>query len=63
MIKDGCFTAHNTSMRRGSMGEGIREFLDHLKTVPNLETTIDTSSRAGVSVSYKRKAGGQSPAR
>jgi hypothetical protein len=45
------------------MGEGIREFLDHLKTVPNLETTIDTSSRAGVSMSYKRKAGGTSAAR
>jgi predicted O-methyltransferase YrrM len=59
----GCFTAHNVSMRKGSMGEGIREFLDHLKSVPNLETTIDTSSRAGVSVSYKRKAGEGSAAR
>ena len=57
MKEGGCFTAHNISMRRGSMGEGIREFLDHLKTVPDLETTIDTNSRAGVSISYKRKAG------
>jgi len=53
----GCFTAHNASMRRGSMGKGVLEFLEHLKTVPDLETTIDTSSRAGVSISYKRKAG------
>jgi predicted O-methyltransferase YrrM len=48
----GCFTAHNVSMR----GAGIREFLDYLKTVPGLETTIDNSSRSGVSISYKRKA-------
>ena len=53
----GCFTAHNISMRGGSMGSGIQEFLDHLETVPDLETTIDTSSRSGLSISYKRKAG------
>ncbi len=58
LSKGGCFTAHNMSMRgrEGSMGDGIREFLDHLKTVPGLETTIDTSSRSGISISYKRKA-------
>jgi len=56
MNEGGCFTAHNVSMRRGSRGGGIQEFLDHLKTVPDLETTIDTSSRAGVSISYKRRA-------
>ena len=57
MSEGGCFTAHNVSMRRGRMGEGIREFLDHLKTVPDLETTIDTGSRAGMSISYKPRAG------
>jgi predicted O-methyltransferase YrrM len=46
----GCFTAHNVSMG----GAGIREFLDYLKSLPNLETTIDNSSRSGVSISYKR---------
>lgn len=46
-------------MSQGSEGKGIREFLDRLKSVPNLETTVDTSSRAGVSISYKRKAGGE----
>ena len=55
MNQGGCFTAHNVSMRRGSSGDGIGKFLDHLKTVPDLETTIDTSSRAGVSISYKRR--------
>lgn len=48
----GCFTAHNVSGRGG--GEGIREFLAHLKTVSDGETTIDTSSRAGLSITCKR---------
>jgi predicted O-methyltransferase YrrM len=47
--KGGCFTAHNVSMR----GQGIRDFLDHLKTVEGLKTTINTDSGAGVSISYK----------
>jgi len=45
----GCFTAHNVSMR----SKGIREFLAHLKTVPNGETRIDTKSRAGLSITCK----------
>jgi caffeoyl-CoA O-methyltransferase len=48
----GCFTAHNVS---GSfVGQGIRDFLAHLKTVPDGVTTIDTSSREGISVTCKR---------
>ena len=47
----GCFTAHNVS---GNAGGGIRDFLNHLKTVPDATTTIDRSSRAGVSISCKR---------
>ncbi len=57
MSPGGCFTAHNMSMRGGSRGDAIQEFVDHLKTVPNLKTTIDTSSRSGLSISYKGKAG------
>jgi hypothetical protein len=34
----------------------IKAFFDYLKTVPGLKTTIDTSSRSGVSISYKPKA-------
>jgi predicted O-methyltransferase YrrM len=45
-----CFTAHNV----GSAGQrGIREFLDHLKTVRDGTTTIDRSSSAGVSITCK----------
>lgn len=46
----GCFTAHNVTMR----SRGIAEFLDYLKGLPNLETTIDRSSGSGISISYKR---------
>lgn len=46
----GCFTAHNVT---NSLA-GIREFLDYLKTIPNMETTIEKSSSSGISVSYNR---------
>ena len=46
----GCFTAHNA---RDTGMEGIREFMDYVKSLPNFKTTIDTTSRAGISISYK----------
>jgi caffeoyl-CoA O-methyltransferase len=46
----GCFTAHNAS---NTGMEGIREFMDYVKSLPNFKTTIDTTSRAGISISYK----------
>jgi predicted O-methyltransferase YrrM len=46
----GCFTAHNAS---NTGAEGIREFIDYVKGLPNFKTTIDTTSRAGISISYK----------
>ena len=48
---NGCFTAHNTSMQN----QGITDFLEYLETLTELETTIDNSSRAGLSISYKRE--------
>ena len=48
---NGCFTAHNVLMRN----QGITAFLEYLETVAELETTIDKSSRAGLSISYKRR--------
>jgi predicted O-methyltransferase YrrM len=47
----GCFTAHNV---RGRRMPGIREFLDHLDSLTNVETTIDESSWSGISISYKK---------
>lgn len=49
----GCFTAHNVLDMEYS--SGIKEFLDYAKSVPNLETTIIDSIRAGISISYKIK--------
>lgn len=61
VVPGGCFTAHNVSrMTRAltwmspALGGGIGEFLAHLKTVPDGETTIDTSSSAGISITCKR---------
>jgi predicted O-methyltransferase YrrM len=48
----GCFTAHNVGSTRQS---GIREFLQHLKTVGDATTTIDRSSAAGVSITCRNQ--------
>ena len=45
----GCFTAHNAA---GYWG-GIKAFLDYVQSRPNFDTTIDRSSSAGISISYK----------
>lgn len=49
--RGGCFTAHNVSSPGMS---GIGEFLTRVRALPDGETTIDTSSSAGVSITYKR---------
>ena len=46
----GCFTAHNVTDGFGD----VREFLDYIRSLPNYETTIDRSSRSGISISYKK---------
>ena len=45
----GCFTAHNAANNWG----GIKAFLDYVQSLTNFETTIDRSSPAGISISYK----------
>lgn len=50
----GCFAAHNVSGRRGRRQYGIGEFVEYLESLPNMETTYESSSWAGISVSYKR---------
>ncbi len=50
----GCITARN--VRNLFYMRGIREFLDYVRGVPELETTIDEKSRSGISISYKREA-------
>jgi predicted O-methyltransferase YrrM len=50
MAPGGCFTAHNVASARQ---RGIREFLEHLKTVRDGTTTIDRTSNAGISITCK----------
>jgi len=45
----GCFTAHNVAVQ----ASGIKEFLDYIKSLKNYKTTIDNTSRSGISISYK----------
>ena len=51
MAPGGCFTAHNVTMR----GSGIREFVQHLEKVEDGETTMDTKSSAGISITCKTR--------
>ena len=46
----GCFTAHNASMRVN----GIGDFLEYIESLHNYTTTINRSSRSGISISYKK---------
>jgi predicted O-methyltransferase YrrM len=46
----GCFTAHNV---RNTGMEGVREYMDYVTNLPNFKTTIDKTSMAGISISYK----------
>jgi predicted O-methyltransferase YrrM len=45
----GCYTSHNVSTGR----HGMREYLDYLLSVPNLETIVDERG-AGLSISLKK---------
>jgi caffeoyl-CoA O-methyltransferase len=47
----GCFTAHNVATTEMS---GIQEFLDRVRALPDGETSIDRSSSAGLSITFKR---------
>ncbi|NOR15429.1 MAG: methyltransferase domain-containing protein [Candidatus Aminicenantes bacterium] len=49
----GCFSAHN--VRNLRYMRGIREFLELIQSLPELETTIDETSSMGISLSYKIK--------
>lgn len=47
----GCLTAHNVLNR---FMWGIKEFLDYMYSLPNMETIINNSSRSGISISFKK---------
>ena len=49
IVPGGCYTAHNVTNGFG----GVHEFLEYVQNAPNYTTTIDRSSRSGISISYK----------
>jgi predicted O-methyltransferase YrrM len=50
LTSGGCFTAHNVL----DSFAGITAFLDYVRARPNYQTTIDRTSRSGISISCKR---------
>jgi caffeoyl-CoA O-methyltransferase len=50
----GCMTAHNVEEGRYAM-RGTQEYYEYMKSLPEFETSIHHRSRAGVSISYKKK--------
>jgi caffeoyl-CoA O-methyltransferase len=48
----GCFTAHNV-LRSGGGGAGA--FLEYVKKLPGYETTVETGSGEGISITCKRQ--------
>jgi caffeoyl-CoA O-methyltransferase len=50
LTSGGCFTAHNVL----DPFAGIASFLDYVRARPGYETTIDRTSRSGISISCKR---------
>jgi predicted O-methyltransferase YrrM len=59
LVPGGCFTAHNVSRPFGAIGE----FLDLVRARRDYETTIDRTSRSGISISCKKApvSGGSLP--
>lgn len=50
LLAGGCFTAHNVL----DAFEGVKGFLDYVRSLPNYRTTIERSSSSGISVSCKK---------
>jgi len=50
----GCFAVHNVT----SLGymKGVREFLDEVRSLDFMETSIEPSSGGGISLSFKKKS-------
>ncbi|MCJ7681260.1 MAG: class I SAM-dependent methyltransferase, partial [Candidatus Aminicenantes bacterium] len=49
----GCYTTHNVSERWGRGRGGGGDYLDYLKSLPDMETTVDARG-GGLAVSYKK---------
>jgi caffeoyl-CoA O-methyltransferase len=54
LVVGGAFTAHNVSPRMRRGGWGSADFVEHVLSLPFMETTFAEGSRAGLSISVKR---------
>jgi predicted O-methyltransferase YrrM len=54
LVVGGRYATHNVSPGRGRRGNS--DYLDYLRTVPGVETTVDTRG-AGLAISFKRAQG------
>jgi caffeoyl-CoA O-methyltransferase len=54
LVVGGCFAAHNVSARMRGGRWGTASFVDHVLSLPFMETTFAEGSRAGLSISSKR---------
>lgn len=52
LVVGGCYATHNVGMG-GRRGGGSDDYLMYLRSLPNLDTTVDTRG-AGMSITYKR---------
>jgi caffeoyl-CoA O-methyltransferase len=50
----GCYTTHNVSEGRGRRRGGADGYLEFLRSLPNVETTVDMRG-GGMAISYKRR--------
>jgi predicted O-methyltransferase YrrM len=53
LVAGGCFAAHN--VLNLEFMHGVKEFLDYVRSLPEIETTVERSSASGISLSFKRK--------
>jgi predicted O-methyltransferase YrrM len=57
LTDNACFTAHNVEESRFGFTRGwIRDYLEHVRRVPDMETFIHPDSRAGVAITCKKTA-------
>lgn len=57
LTNNACFTAHNVEESRFGFTRGwVRDYLKHVRSVPDMETSIHPDSRAGVAITCKKTA-------
>ncbi|HEY7559632.1 MAG TPA: class I SAM-dependent methyltransferase [Candidatus Binatia bacterium] len=57
LTHNACFTAHNVEESRFGLTRGwVRRYLEHVRGLPDMQTSIHPNSRAGVAITCKKTA-------